>query len=474
MAIARAQRSGLGVGVLFVDIDNLKLVNDSFGHAAGDQVLRSVADRLRRAARASDLVARQGGDEFLVLLPDLQPGAGTPLQLADAAVPAEVAARRIRRVLREPLLIDGIEIFMTVSVGISLYPFDAVGGDQLTRHADAAMYAAKAAGRDRHRRYALSDQAPLASLALATRLHRAIDRGEGLVLHYQPIVRLDDGALVGAEALIRWQDDERGLLLPGDFLPLAERVGLSGPISDWVVQTACRQAAAWQAAGKDLYISVNLPPAYCDLAGMRRLTRTMDSFAIGPGGLVIEVTEAALSWDAWRMVDPALGELRKRGLRLAIDDFGTGHSSLARLNRSWASMLKIDRSFVEDLLASPGSGPLVSSIIHLADSLGLEAVAEGIETEAQRQFLLDAGCGHGQGFLFSEAVPPEQIEAMRPQRPPGRTAFPRSGGAAERRGSPPSVAVVGGGQPGSAERPRRRRPGRGLGTATGSPVRPTP
>jgi diguanylate cyclase (GGDEF)-like protein len=416
MSMARAERNGLGVAVLFVDVDNLKLVNDSFGHDAGDQVLRTVADRLRRAARSSDVVARQGGDEFLVLLTDLPPVAGTELRLADVAGPAEQAARRVRRVLRQAMLVDGVEIFMTASVGISLYPYDAANGHTLTKHADAAMYAAKVAGRDRYRRYVLSTAAPLANFSLATRLRRAIEQGHGLVLHYQPIVRLDNREVVGAEALIRWQDDDRGLLQPAEFLPLAERVGLSGLISDWVIDTACRQAAEWQAAGLDVYTSVNLPPAYCDLAGIRRLTKTMGAFEIGPGRLVIEVTEAALSWDAWRMVDPALAELRRLGLRLAIDDFGTGHSSLDRLNRSWASILKIDRTFVRDIDTSRNSGPLLSSIVHLAKSLGLEPVAEGIETEAQRRFLVDIGCEFGQGFLFSEAVPADRIEAFHPAR----------------------------------------------------------
>jgi len=413
LALARAGRQGFGVAVLFVDLDNLKLVNDSFGHAAGDEVLQLVAARLGRVARAADLVARQGGDEFLMLLTDLPRRPDTSFELDDALRQAEHVARRVRRVLREPFVINGIEIFMTASVGISLYPSDAEDGHALLKHADIAMYAAKAAGRDGYRRYAFNGDDPLANLSMAGRLHRVIDEDRGLVLHYQPIVKLDTGEMVGAEALIRWDDEDRGLLLPDEFLPLAERVGLIGPISDWVIRTACEQASQWQASSLDLYLSINLPPAYCEPTGIRRLLRVVEAFGLKPDQLVIEITESAVMARPWREVEPALSELRRRGLRLAIDDFGTGHSSLGRLNRSWVSMLKIDSSFVRDLPADTDAGALVASIIQLARNLGLELVAEGIETEDQRRFLVDRACGLGQGFLFSRPVPPNQIENMR-------------------------------------------------------------
>jgi EAL domain-containing protein (putative c-di-GMP-specific phosphodiesterase class I) len=315
--------------------------------------------------------------------------------------------------LRDPFVINGIEIFMTASVGISLYPWDAEDGDALLKHADIAMYTAKAAGRDGYRRYAFTDDDPLANISMAGRLRRAIDDDRGLVLHYQPIVKLDTGEMVGAEGLIRWDDDDRGLLLPGDFLPLAERVGLMGPISDWVIRTACEQASQWQASNLDLYLSINLPPAYCQPTGIHRLLKAVDEFGLRTDRLVIEITESAVMSQEWQTIEPALAELRKRGLRVAIDDFGTGHSSLGRLNRSWVSMLKIDRSFVRDLPASTHAGALVESVIQLARNLGIEPVAEGIETEDQRRFLVDRGCGLGQGFLFSPAVPLAQIEAMR-------------------------------------------------------------
>lgn len=425
LALARAQRNGSGVAVLFVDLDNFKLVNDSFGHGAGDQVLRLVATRLGAAARASDVVARQGGDEFLILLADLPATAESHLAVTDAIRPSELVARRVQRVLRDPFVIDGIEIFMTASVGISLYPWDAEDGDSLTKHADVAMYAAKAAGRDGFRRYAFDDDDPKANLAMAGRLHRSIAEARGLVLHYQPIVRLDTGEMVGVEALIRWEDEEAGLLLPCEFLPLAERVGLIGPISDWVIRTACAQASQWQASGLNLYLSINLPPAYCDLTGIRRLISAVDEFGLDPDRLVVEITESAVMASAWHKVEPALVKLRKRGLRLAIDDFGTGHSSLGRLNRSWVSMLKIDRSFVCDLPASTDAAALVTSVIQLSRNLGLEPVAEGIETEGQRRFLADLGCKLGQGFLFSQAIPADEVEPMRRQLGPGLASSPR-------------------------------------------------
>jgi EAL domain-containing protein (putative c-di-GMP-specific phosphodiesterase class I) len=231
--------------------------------------------------------------------------------------------------------------------------------------------------------------------------------------------------MVGAEALIRWDDQDLGLRLPGEFLPLAERVGLMGPLSDWVIRTACEQASHWQASDLDLYVSLNLPPSYCDLSGMRRLMRTVDEFGLKPERLVVEITEAALMQTAWRKVEPALAELRRRGLRLAIDDFGTGHSSLGRLNRSWVSMLKVDRSFVSDLPASEDAGALVTSVLQLARNLGLEPIAEGIETGGQRRYLADRDCTIGQGFLFSRAVPPDEIEAMRHSAGPWVAASPR-------------------------------------------------
>ena len=225
-------------------------------------------------------------------------------------------------------------------------------------------------------------------------------------------MNLETTRFVGVEALVRWQDGERGLIPPGDFIPLAERIGLIGPISDWVIDEACRQASAWQEEGLDLYISINLPPSYCHSTGMAHILSSARTAGVDLERLMIEITESALIPDTRRHMEHTLAEMSKRGLKLAIDDFGTGYSSLGRLNKTWVSMLKIDRSFVQDLPDSEHACELVASVVQLARTLGLEPVAEGVETEEQRRFLLERGCVYGQGFLFSRPVPVHEIETL--------------------------------------------------------------
>ena len=346
-AIGRCAEKSCAVGVLFIDIDNFKLINDSFGHAAGDELLVAVAGRLQAATRATDIVARQGGDEFLVLLADIAPPE-VPADPEYARSAAEVVALKIRRTLRAPFIVSGVEIFVNASIGVSLHPDDAGDSETLLKHADAAMYRAKDAGRDRHALYAVDKDDALAQLSMAGRLRTAIEKADGLVLHYQPLVRLDTGAIVGAEALIRWQDGER-LVPPGDFLPLAERTGLMGPLSDWVIGEACKQAKLWRDRRVDLYVSINLPPSFWQPTAMRHVLSTIESFGLNPDRLMIEITESAMMVESRANMEPVLTELHERGLRLAIDDFGSGHSSLSRLNQMRVSTLKIDRSFVQDL-----------------------------------------------------------------------------------------------------------------------------
>jgi diguanylate cyclase (GGDEF)-like protein len=389
--------------VLFIDLDNFKLINDSFGHAAGDELLRAVAGRLSRATRGGDMVARQGGDEFLILIADIESG-----EIQEAG---EAVARKIGRTLKAPFVISGIEIFVSASIGISLFPLDAEDTETLLKHADAAMYRAKDDGRDCFRLYALDSDTAFEQLSTAGRLRGAVDSGTELVLHYQPIVRLDSAEIVGVEALIRWQDGDR-LVPPLEFLPLAERTGLMGPLSDWVIGEACRQAKSWRDNGLDLYVSVNLPPSFWQPTAMRHVLTTIEAFGLNPDRLMIEITESAMMVETRLNMEPVLAELHERGLRLAIDDFGSGHSSLSRLNQMWVSTLKIDRSFVQDLPYDPNSAVLVSSIIQLAQNLGLEPLAEGIETEEQRGFFLSHGCELGQGFHFSRPVPADEIEKL--------------------------------------------------------------
>jgi EAL domain-containing protein (putative c-di-GMP-specific phosphodiesterase class I) len=273
------------------------------------------------------------------------------------------------------------------------------------------MYEAKDDGRDRYRVYALDGDNPLAQLSMAGRLRGALEREEGLLLHYQPLVRLETGEITGVEALVRWQDGAR-LVPPGDFLPLAERTGLMGKLSDWVIAEACRQASAWRDDGLDFYVSINLPPTFWQPTAMRHVLATIETFGLSPDRLMIEFTESAFVFDGRRSMEFVLAELHERGLRLAIDDFGAGHSSLSRLNQMRVSMLKIDRQFVAGLEDDSSTAMLTSSIVQLARNLGLEPLAEGIETEEQRQFLLAHGCALGQGFYFSRPVPADEIEAL--------------------------------------------------------------
>jgi diguanylate cyclase (GGDEF)-like protein/PAS domain S-box-containing protein len=405
LGLSRAARNDTGMAVLFIDLDNFKLVNDSFGHAAGDELLKVVGSRLRAAVRDTDVVARQGGDEFLILLSDLE---RRPHEDVPFLRPAQVVGSKLRRILREPFHVEGIDIYVSASVGISIYPSDAGDAETLLKHADVAMYAVKDAGRDGYAPYSRGADTALEQISMASRLRKTVESGRGLVLHYQPLVQLDTTDVVGVEALVRWEDGERGLVQPDDFIPLAERIGVIGSLTDWVVAEACRQAAVWQQQGLDLFVSMNLPPSHCQSTGMASLAAAAADAGVELDRLMIEVTESAITRD-----EGALAAMRTRGLKLAIDDFGTGYSSLGRLNQTWVSMLKIDRSFVRDLGESQHARDLVASIVQIARTLRLEPLAEGVETEAQRRFLLEHDCRYGQGFLFSHPVPVDEIAPRR-------------------------------------------------------------
>jgi diguanylate cyclase (GGDEF)-like protein/PAS domain S-box-containing protein len=410
VALARADRAGRGVAVLYVDLDDFKLVNDSFGHSAGDELLCEVSRRLAGSTRATDVVARQGGDEFLILIGDVDEGTGQ----VDVSEVARLVAEKVRTELARPMQMADTEIFTSASLGISLYPHDAQDAESLLKHADIAMYKAKESGRDGYQVFTATGRDPRAQLSMAGRLRRAVEREE-LVLHYQPLVALASGEIVGAEALLRWRDGDRGVVMPNEFIPLAERTGLIAPISDWVIEEACRQGAVWREAGLDIYVSVNLPAIFWRPTAMRKVLETIESFGLAADRMMVEITESTVMADALRS-EPIIAELHERGLKLAIDDFGTGHSSLSRLNQMLVTTIKIDRSFVADLPMDRSAKVLVATIIQLAKNLGLQPLAEGIETEAQRAFLIEHGCPWGQGFLFSKAVPAPDVEAMYFQR----------------------------------------------------------
>jgi diguanylate cyclase (GGDEF)-like protein/PAS domain S-box-containing protein len=403
-AVDRAEAAGRGAAVLLVDLDDFKLVNDSFGHAAGDALVVEAGRRLVDAVEDAGAVSRLGGDEFAVLLTDLDPGRGG----SGTGLAADAMAQRVRAALRAPAEIDGTEIYCPASVGISLYPEDAADPATLLKYADTALFQAKAAGRDGQSRYTHPSADALEQLAMTGRLRRAIEDG-GLVLHYQPLVDLETRAIVGVEALVRWQDGTR-LVMPGDFIPLAERTGLIGPLSKWVIAEACRQNRAWRDAGTDLYVSVNLPPTFWEPVAMGEVVETIESYGLPPDRMMIEITESAFM-NAPHRNEPVLAEIHDRGLRLAIDDFGTGHSSLGRLTQMPVTTLKIDRSFIADL-SEDHARVLVTTMIRMAEGLGLHPLAEGIETEEQRAFLLELGCPLGQGYLFSKPAPAEMIERL--------------------------------------------------------------
>ncbi|HSD02708.1 MAG TPA: bifunctional diguanylate cyclase/phosphodiesterase, partial [Gaiellales bacterium] len=401
-ALARAQRGDLAVAVLFVDLDDFKLVNDSHGHATGDELLRVVASRLREAVRATDVVARLGGDEFLVLVADVDRDTA-----ADAA---ERVAENIRAALRPPVVLPPCELYTAASIGAALYPADATSAEELLSKADIAMYRAKQSERVALRPAVVSSIDAADQLATVARLRHALDRRE-LVLHYQPLVDLDEGRMVGVEALIRWNDGPRGLVGPDSFVPLAERAGLIGPISEWVVDAACAQVAAWRAAGIDLYASVNMPALMWRPAEIQRLLAAVRRSGIPADRFMIEITESA-AIERPASLEPIMADLHRRGVRVAIDDFGTGHSSLERLSQMRVTTLKIDRSFIAAVPDDRRVSLLVATIVQLARNLGLEPLAEGVETEAQRRFLVKQGCVLGQGYYFSRAVPADQIAAL--------------------------------------------------------------
>jgi diguanylate cyclase (GGDEF)-like protein/PAS domain S-box-containing protein len=396
-AIAEAGRAGRSVAVLYIDLDDFKLVNDGFGHAVGDELLVHCAERLRAACRRGDLVARQGGDEFLILVRDSDSD-------EHARRAAETVAVSVRETLSRDFLVAGVNAYITPSIGVSLYPQDGATAEELLKKADIALYAAKNAGRDSHRYYRRPERDSGYDLTIATELRDAIRRDE-LTLHYQPFVELDGGRIVGAEALLRWNHPDRGLIAPGQFLPVAERSGLIRPITTWVVERACDQARRWRGDRRDLHVSVNLPPVCWEPQAIRQTLATIDRLGLDANRLTLEITEQAAMGDAAED-ETTLELVHTRGLGLAIDDFGTGYSSLGRLRRIRPTLIKIDRSFVADLPGDRDAAVLVQTMVTMAAKLGITCLAEGIETDAQLAFLRENGCALGQGFLYSRAVDP--------------------------------------------------------------------
>jgi diguanylate cyclase (GGDEF)-like protein/PAS domain S-box-containing protein len=405
LALARAQRHGRQVAVLYVDLDDFKQVNDTYGHDAGDQLLRQIARRLERVTRATDLVARHGGDEFIVLVADLP--AGPDPAARDIA---RTIAAHVEQALAAPAVLDGATISAGGSVGIAVYPEDATTSDALLRRADAAMYQSKELSQMSESVTAAAAPTGAAHLPLTARMQLALERGE-FVLHYQPILRLEDMRMVGVEALIRWNHPDEGLLAPSAFIPLAERTDLITAISDWVIDEVCRASRPWVERHEDIRAAVNLPIARWHPDAAERLLQTIRANGLDPSQIVVEVSESSAMTDPDR-TQPILHDLHRHGVRLAIDDFGTGHSSLSRLTEMPVSTLKIDRAFVRDIPGGSHANAIATTIIQLARNIGAEALAEGIETPEQCEFLKLEGCTLGQGFLFSPAVPEDEVEQL--------------------------------------------------------------
>jgi diguanylate cyclase (GGDEF)-like protein/PAS domain S-box-containing protein len=397
-ALARARRTGGNVGLIYVDLDGFKLVNDSLGHASGDEVLREAAERLAMTTRASDLLARQGGDEFLLLLGDVD-------RRRDPEEVAVAASRRILEALGEPFHVAGAEFQLGASIGIALYPRDAHDPDGLLKAADGAMYRAKRAGRGGYA-FPEPDDASDARvrLSLTTRLRRALARDE-LELYFQPVFSVKEGELVSAEALLRWNDPTEGQIAPGVFVPVAEETGLIGALGDWVIDALCRHAREWADRRILTRLSFNLSLRQLHSGGVAdRILASVREHGLQPDDFCVEITESTAMTEHAR-VEPQLRHLHEAGFVLAIDDFGAGHSSLARLRQLPVDILKVDRSFLAAAPDDAQASAIVGAVLALAAGLGMTTVAEGVETEAQHRFLREAGCPLAQGFHLGRPVP---------------------------------------------------------------------
>jgi diguanylate cyclase (GGDEF)-like protein len=401
-AVGDAKRHGNKLALMFVDLDRFKMVNDTLGHGLGDRLLIEVAHRLKAVVRESDTVARLGGDEFVLLLKDVE-------AMADAAT----VASKLIAALGAPIHIDGHEIRPSASIGVSLYPDDGDDVSTVMRNADTAMYHAKSLGGGNFRFFAPQmNERMAARFAMEADLRRALERGE-LLMHYQAQVSLSSGVVTGAEALVRWRHPSKGMVSPAEFIPLAEETGLIEPLGEWVIGNVCRQLRAWLDAGVAVApVAVNLSARqfrHPELVPL--IARSLADSALDAGLLTLEITESAVMHDVEAAV-ATVRQLKALGVRMSLDDFGTGYSSLSHLKRFPIDHLKIDQSFVRDITTDPDSAVICSTVIGLAHSLKMTVIAEGVETEAQMQYLRRQRCDEMQGYFFSKPVPAQEFAQL--------------------------------------------------------------
>ncbi|PLX95163.1 MAG: GGDEF domain-containing protein [Desulfuromonas sp.] len=400
--LSQARRSERQVAILLIDLDQFKKINDSLGHAVGDEVLRAVAGRLKKHSRTSDTLARIGGDEFVIVLEHINS-------------PDDVT-RYLQGVLEslgQAIKVSGHELYITASVGVSLFPENGEDVEELMRSADVAMYKAKDSGRNtfRFNTPGMNDKAH-GQLLLESELHKALEQ-EQFVLHYQPQIELNSGRIIGFEALIRWMHPERGLIPPGDFIPLAEESGLIVPIGEWVLNSACLQSKRWQAQGRpEVRIAVNVSARqFRQKTLIQTVEQALQKHQLPPHCLELEITESMVM-DNVESAIVKMKALNDMGVQLSIDDFGTGYSSLSALKRFPLANLKIDRSFIQDIVTAPEDAAISASIIALGKNMSLKIIAEGIETVEQMDALNAKGCEHGQGFYFCKPMTPENLEEI--------------------------------------------------------------
>ena len=406
LAVIQAKRNEAELAVMFVDLDRFKLVNDTMGHVRGDELLQVVAGRLKDCLRRGDTLARIGGDEFTVVLPELRD-----------RLDAEIIADKFLESFRQPFILDGSEVYISASIGIAVYPSDGETIDELLRHADIAMYHVKARGKNGHSFYEPTMlDASYQKIALEQNLRRALEQDE-LELYYQPQIDSLTGNIIGAEALMRWNHPERGLLSAGEFLPFAEENGLMIPISDWMLGALCRDLLQWNAAGgKNVLFSVNISPQYLDRRDFfDKMRGILAHYGIPPSQIEVEITENICIRNPQHAIEQ-LNRLCQLGVSVAIDDFGTGYSSLSYLHRFPVHTIKIDQSFVKEIKSESGHFPVVLAIISIARGLDLKIVAEGVETATQARYLEQSGCTTMQGYYYFKPLSRQQFSELLQQK----------------------------------------------------------